>query len=197
MIWIIGGAVIFGIVCWQFISYNKYRSNYNEFNENAKNWHDKTVELTFDEVMKYSDLKPEKWTLAGDVIHYKIGQKNIIGEDKFYVYFGSYKDYVKYVQWWKDKKLRAKQEAEIKMGLEFCNLMKEDCKIIREKSQEEIRKATAESARLIKQAIESDADLNHNFKCLINDNGAIEIIRCDNKTKTMRLTHPEGSITCG
>lgn len=186
--------VVFAIICFIAFNYFKDWENYQGFKEATIKWHEKTVELTFDEVMKYSAIKPDKWDISGNLISYKIDKRNIIGESKFYVYFGSYKEYRKFIQWWENKKGREKQEAELLKGLEFCDLMKKDCQALKEESQEAIRKAAINSAKLIKQTIEGDAELNHTYKCVVNDDGTIEIIKYN--SKTTRLTTPEGSISC-
>ena len=192
---VLGVFVVFAIICFIAFNYFKDWENYQGFKEAATRWHDKSVELTFDEVMKYSVIKPDKWDINGSYISYEIGKKNIIGENNFYVYFGSYKEYRKFIQWWQNKKGREKQEAELLKGLEFCDLMKKDCQALKEESQEAIRKAAINSAKLIKQTIESDAELNHTYRCVVNDDGTIEIVKYNN-SKTARLTTPEGSISC-
>lgn len=192
---VLGVFVVFAIICFIAFNYFKDWENYQGFKEEATRWHDKTVELTFDEVMKYSVIKPDKWDISGSYISYEIGKKNIIGENNFYVYFGSYKEYRKFIQWWQNKKGREKQEAELLKSLEFCDLMKKDCQALKEESQEAIRKAAINSAKLIKQTIESDAELNHTYRCLVNDDGTVEIVKYNN-SKTVRLTTPEGSISC-
>lgn len=192
---ILGIFIVFAIICFIVFSYFKDWENYQGFKEEAIKWHEKTVELTFDEVMKYSAIKPDKWCVSGSSISYQIDKKNIIGESRFYVYFGSYKEYRKFIQWWTNKKTKAKQEAELLKGLEFCNLMREDCRALKEESQEAIRKAAINSAKLIKQTVESDAELKHIYKCVVNDDGTIELVKYD-CTKTAQLTTPEGSISC-
>lgn len=196
MFWIILGIFFaFAVGCFLVFNYFKEWDHYKTFNANAKVWHDKSVELTFDEVMKYSALKPEKWAIAKDSISYRIAKKNIIGENRFFVRFKTYKDYVNFIQWWEDKKDKLKREEELRIGLEFCDLMKEDCRALKEESQEKIRKAAINSAQLIKQTIEGDAELNHTYKCIVNDDGTVEIVKHE-LSKTARLTQPEGSITC-
>lgn len=193
---VLGIFIVFAIICFIVFSYFKDWENYQGFKEEAIKWHEKTVELTFDEVMKYSAIKPDKWCVSGSNISYQIDKKNIIGESRFYVYFGSYKEYRKFIQWWTNKKTKAKQEAELLKGLEFCNLMREDCRALKEESQEAIRKAAINSAKLIKQTVESDAELKHIYKCVVNDDGTIELVKYD-CTKTAQLSEqPEGSITC-
>lgn len=192
---VLGIFVVFAIICFIAFNYFKDWENYKGFKEEAIRWHDKTVELTFDEVMKYSAIKPDKWCVSGSSISYQIDKKNIIGESRFYVYFGSYKEYRKFIQWWTNKKTKAKQEAELLKGLEFCNLMREDCRALKEESQEAIRKAAINSAKLIKQTVESDAELKHIYKCVVNDDGTVELVKYD-CTKTAQLTTPEGSISC-
>lgn len=191
---VLGVFVVFAIICFTVFGYFKDWENYKGFKEQAIKWHEKTVELTFDEVMKYSAIKPDKWDISGNLISYKIDKRNIIGESKFYVYFNSYKEYRKFIQWWKNKKGKEKQEAELLKGLEFCDLMKEDCQALKEESQEAIRKAAINSAKLIKQTIESDAELNYTYRCLVNDDGTVEIVKYNGKTA--QLTTPEGSISC-
>lgn len=191
---VLGVFVVFAIICFTVFGYFKDWENYQGFKEQATRWHDKNVELTFDEVMKYSAIKPDKWDISGNLISYKIDKKNIVGESKFYVYFSSYKEYRKFIQWWKNKKGREKQEAELLKGLEFCDLMKEDCQVLKKESQEAIRKAAINSAKLIKQTIESDAELNYTYRCLVNDDGTVEIVKYNGKTA--QLTTPEGSISC-
>lgn len=192
---VLGIFVVFAIICFTVFSYFKDWENYQGFKEEAIKWHDKTVELTFDEVMKYSAIKPDKWCVSGSSISYQIDKKNIIGESRFYVYFGSYKEYRKFIQWWTNKKTKAKQEAELLKGLEFCDLMKEDCRALKEESQEAIRKAAINSAKLIKQTVENDAELKHIYKCVVNEDDTIELVKYD-CTKTAQLTTPEGSISC-
>lgn len=194
---VLGIFIVFAIICFTIFSYFKDWENYKGFKKQAIGWHDKTVELTFDEVMKYSAIKPDKWNISGNLISYKTGKRTRNGgEDNFYVYFNSYKEYRKFIQWWENKKNRAKQEAELLKGLEFCDLMKEDCKALKEESQEAIRKAAINSAKLIKQTVENDADLKHIYKCVVNDDGTIELVKYD-CTKTAQLSkQPEGSITC-
>lgn len=189
---VLGIFAVFAIICFTVFSYFKDWENYQDFKERAVEWHEKTIELTFDEVMKYSAIKPDKWNISGNLISYKTGKST---EDNFYVYFGSYKEYRKFIQWWRNKKNRAKQEEELLKSLEFCDLMKKDCQALKEKSQEAIRKAAINSAKLIKQTVENDADLKHIYKCVVNDDGTIELVKHD-CTKTAQLTTPEGSISC-
>lgn len=192
---VLGIFIVFAIICFTVFSYFKDWENYQGFKEEAIKWHEKTVELTFDEVMKYSAIKPDKWCVSGSSISYQIDKKNIIGESRFYVYFSSYKEYRKFIQWWTNKKIKAKQEDELLKGLEFCNLMREDCRALKEESQEAIRKAAINSAKLIKQTVENDAELKHIYKCVVNDDGTVELVKYD-CTKTAQLTTPEGSISC-
>lgn len=193
---VLGIFIVFAIICFIVFSYFKDWENYQGFKEEAIKWHEKTVELTFDEVMKYSAIKPDKWCVSGSNISYQIDKKNIIGESRFYVYFGSYKEYRKFIQWWTNKKIKAKQEAELLKGLEFCNLMREDCRALKEESQEAIRKAAINSAKLIKQTVENDAELKHIYKCVVNEDGTVELVKYD-CTKTVQLSEqPEGSISC-
>ena len=86
---VLGVFVVFAIICFIAFNYFKDWENYQGFKEQAIGWHEKTVELTFDEVMKYSAIKPDKWCVSGSSISYQIDKKNIIGESRFYVYFGS------------------------------------------------------------------------------------------------------------
>lgn len=192
---ILGIFIVFAIICFTVFSYFKDWENYKGFKEGAIKWHEKTVELTFDEVMKYSAIKPDKWCISNTSISYKIDKKNIVGESKFHVYFSSYKEYRKFIQWWENKKTKAKQEDELLKGLEFCKLMREDCQALKEESQEAIRKAAINSAKLIKQTVENDAELKHIYKCVVNDDGTVELVKY-NCTKTAQLTTPEGSISC-
>ena len=194
---VLGIFVIFAIICFIVFSYFKDWENYQGFKEAATKWHEKTVELTFDEVMKYSVIKSDKWNINGNSISYKTGKRTHNGgENNFYVYFGSYKEYRKFIQWWTNKKTKAKQEAELLKGLEFCNLMREDCRALKEESQEAIRKAAISSAQLIKQTVENDAELKHIYKCVVNKDGTVELVKYD-CTKTAQLSQqPEGSISC-
>lgn len=193
---ILGIIIIFAIILSIVSNYFKDWGNYKGFKEQAIGWHDKTISLTFDEVMKYSVIKPDKWCVSGNLISYKIDKKNIVGESKFYVYFDSYKEYRKFIQWWENKKNKAKQEEELLKSLEFCDLMKEDCQTLKKESKETIRKATINGAKLIKQTIENDADLKLIYKCVVNEDGTIELVKCD-CTKTALLSNqPEGSISC-
>lgn len=193
----LGIFIIFAIIFFIVFSYFKAWGDYQRFKKEAIGWHDKTVELTFDEVMKYSAIKPDKWCIGDISISYKTGKHTRNGgEDNFYVYFSSYKEYRKFIQWWENKKTKAIQEAELLKGLEFCDLMKKDCQALKEESQEAIRKATINSAKLIKQTVENDADLKLIYKCVVNKDGTIELVKCD-RTKTARLSEqPEGSISC-
>lgn len=193
---ILGIFIVFAIICYIVFSYFKDWENYKGFKEQTAGWHDKTVELTFDEVMKYSAIKPDKWCVTGNLISYKTGKRTHNGgENNFYVYFGSYKEYRKFIQWWTNKKTKAKQEDELLKGLEFCDLMKKDCQALKEESQEAIRKAAISSAQLIKQTVENDAELKHIYKCVVNKDGTVELVKYD-CTKTAQLTTPEGSISC-
>ena len=194
---VLGVFVVFAIICFIAFNYFKDWENYQGFKEQAIGWHEKTVELTFDEVMKYSVIKPDKWDINGNSISYKTGKRTRNGgENNFYVYFGSYKEYRKFIQWWTNKKTKAKQEAELLKGLEFCDLMTQDCQALKEESQEAIRKAAINSAKLIKQTVESDAELKHIYKCVVNEDGTIELVKYD-CTKTAQLSkQPEGSISC-
>lgn len=193
---VLGIFIVFAIICFTVFSYFKDWENYQGFKEQTVELHEKAIELTFDEVMKYSAIKPDKWNISGDFISYKTGKRTRNGgEDNFYVYFGSYKEYRKFIQWWRNKKNRAKQEEELLKSLEFCDLMKKDCQTLHEESQEAIRKAAINSAKLIKQTVENDADLKHIYKCVVNDDGTIELVKHD-CTKTAQLTTPEGSISC-
>ena len=190
---VLGIFIVFAIICFTVFSYFKDWENYQGFKEQTVELHEKAIELTFDEVMKYSAIKPDKWNISGNLISYKTGKST---EDNFYVYFGSYKEYRKFIQWWRNKKNRAKQEEELLKGLEFCDLMKKDCQTLHEESQEAIRKAAINSAKLIKQTVENDADLKHIYKCVANDDGTIELVKYD-CTKTAQLSkQPEGSISC-
>ena len=189
---VLGIFIVFAIICFTVFSYFKDWENYQGFKEQTVELHEKAIELTFDEVMKYSAIKPDKWNISGNLISYKTGKST---EDNFYVYFGSYKEYRKFIQWWRNKKNRAKQEEELLKSLEFCDLMKKDCQTLHEESQEAIRKAAINSAKLIKQTVENDADLKHIYKCVVNDDGTIELVKHD-CTKTAQLTTPEGSISC-
>lgn len=193
---VLGIFIVFAIICFTVFSYFKDWENYQGFKEEAIKWHEKTVELTFDEVMKYSVIKPDKWCVSGSSISYQIDKKNIIGESKFYVYFSSYKEYRKFIQWWTNKKTKAKQEAELLKGLEFCNLMREDCRALKEESQEAIRKAAISSAQLIKQTVENDAELKHIYKCVVNKDGTVELVKYDCTKMAQLSEQPEGSITC-
>ena len=193
----IGIFIVFAIICFTVFNYFKDWENYKGFTKEAIEWHNKTVELTFDEVMKYSAIKPDKWCIKRNFISYKTGKRTRNGgEDNFYVYFSSYKEYRKFIQWWENKKNRAKQEDELLKGLEFCDLMKEDCQALKEESQEAIRKAAISSAQLIKQTVENDAELKHIYKCAVNEDGTVELVKYD-CTKTAQLSkQPEGSISC-
>lgn len=194
---VLGIFIVFAIICFIVFSYFKNWEDYQRFKKEAIGWHDKTVELTFDEVMKYSAIKPDKWCVTGNLISYKTGKRTHNGgENNFYVYFGSYKEYRKFIQWWTNKKIKAKQEDELLKGLEFCDLMRKDCQALKEESQEAIRKAAINSAKLIKQTVESDAELKHIYKCVVNEDGTVELVKYD-CTKTAQLSEqPEGSITC-
>ena len=194
---VLGIFIVFAIICFTVFSYFKDWENYKDFTKEAIEWHNKTVELTFDEVMKYSAIKPDKWCIKRNFISYKTGKRTRNGgEDNFYVYFGSYKEYRKFIQWWENKKNRAKQEDELLKGLEFCDLMKKDCQALKEESQEAIRKAAISSAQLIKQTVENDAELKHIYKCVVNKDGTVELVKYD-CTKTAQLSkQPEGSISC-
>ena len=142
-------------------------------------------------------IKSDKWCVTGNSISYKTGKRTRNGgENNFYVYFSSYKEYRKFIQWWTNKKIKAKQEDELLKGLEFCKLMREDCQALKEESQEAIRKAAINSAKLIKQTVENDAELKHIYKCVVNKDGTVELVKYD-YTKTAQLSEqPEGSITC-
>ena len=194
---VLGIFIVFAIICFTVFNYFKDWENYKGFTKEAIEWHNKTVELTFDEVMKYSAIKPDKWCIKRNFISYKTGKRTRNGgEDNFYVYFSSYKEYRKFIQWWENKKNRAKQEDELLKGLEFCDLMKKDCQALHEENQEAIRKAAISSAQLIKQTVENDAELKHIYKCVVNDDGTIELVKYD-CTKTTQLSkQPEGSISC-
>lgn len=60
---VLGIFVVFAIICFIVFSYFKDWENYQGFKEGAIKWHEKTVELTFDEVMKYSVIKPDNGVL--------------------------------------------------------------------------------------------------------------------------------------
>ena len=194
---VLGIFIVFAIICFTVFNYFKDWENYKGFTKEAVEWHNKTVELTFDEVMKYSAIKPDKWCIKRNFISYKTGKRTRNGgEDNFYVYFSSYKEYRKFIQWWENKKNRAKQEDELLKGLEFCDLMKKDCQALHEESQEAIRKAAISSAQLIKQTVENDAELKHIYKCVVNKDGTVELVKYD-CTKTAQLSkEPEDSISC-
>lgn len=194
---VLGIFIIFAIICFTVFSYFKDWENYKDFKKQTIGWHEKTIELTFDEVMKYSAIKPDKWNVSGDLIFYKTGKRTPYEDEiNFYIYFGSYKEYRKFIQWWRNKKNREKQEDELLKSLEFCDLMKKDCQALHEESQEAIRKAAINSAKLIKQTVENDAELKHIYKCVVNDDGTIELVKYD-CTKTAQLSkQPEGSIPC-
>ena len=194
---VLGIFIVFAIICFIVFNYFKDWENYKGFTKEAVEWHNKTVELTFDEVMKYSAIKPDKWCIKRNFISYKTGKRTRNGgEDNFYVYFSSYKEYRKFIQWSENKQNRAKQEDELLKGLEFCDLMKEDCQALKEESQEAIRKAAISSAQLIKQTVENDAELKHIYKCVVNKDGTVELVKYD-CTKTAQLSkQPEGSISC-
>lgn len=193
---VLGIFIVFAIICFIVFDYFKDWENYKGFTKEAIEWHNKTVELTFDEVMKYSAIKPDKWCIKRNFISYKTGKRTRNGgEDNFYVYFSSYKEYRKFIQWWENKKNRAKQEDELLKGLEFCDLMKKDCQALHEESQEAIRKAAISSAQLIKQTVENDAELKHIYKCVVNKDGTVELVKYD-CTKTAQLSEQPGSISC-
>ena len=194
---VLGIFIVFAIICFTVFSYFKDWENYKGFTKEAIEWHNKTVELTFDEVMKYSAIKPDKWCIKRNFISYKTGKRTRNGgEDNFYVYFSSYKEYRKFIQWWENKKNRAKQEDELLKSLEFCDLMKKDCQALHEESQEAIHKAAISSAKIIKQTVENDAELKHIYKCVVNKDGTVELVKYD-CTKTAQLSEqPEGSISC-
>lgn len=194
---VLGIFIVFAIICFTVFSYFKDWENYQGFKERAVELHEKAIELTFDEVMKYSAIKPDKWNISGNLIFYKTNKRTSNGGvDDFYIYFGSYKEYRKFIQWWRNKKNRAKQEDELLKSIEFCDLMKKDCQALHEESQEAIRKAAINSAKLVKQTVENDADLKHIYKCVVNDDGTIELVKHD-CTKTVQLSkQPEGSISC-
>ena len=193
---VLGIFIVFAIICFTVFNYFKDWENYKGFTKEAIEWHNKTVELTFDEVMKYSAIKPDKWCIKRNFISYKTGKRTRNGgEDNFYVYFSSYKEYRKFIQWWENKKNRAKQEDELLKGLEFCDLMKKDCQALHEESQEAIRKAAISSAQLIKQTVENDAELKHIYKCVVNKDGTVELVKYD-CTKTTQLSKQPGSISC-
>ena len=194
---VLGIFIVFAIICFTVFNYFKDWENYKGFTKEAIEWHNKTVELTFDEVMKYSAIKPDKWCIKRNFISYKTGKRTRNGgEDNFYVQFGSYKEYRKFIQWWENKKNRAKQEDELLKGLEFCDLMKKDCQALKEESQEAIRKAAISSAQLIKQTVENDAELKHIYKCVVNDDGTVELVKYDCTKITQLSKQPEGSISC-
>ena len=194
---VLGIFIVFAIICFIVFNYFKDWENYKGFTKEAVEWHNKTVELTFDEVMKYSAIKPDKWCIKRNFISYKTGKRTRNGgEDNFYVYFGSYKEYRKFIQWWENKKNRAKQEDELLKGLEFCDLMKEDCQALKEESQEAIRKAAINSAKLIKQTVENDAELKHIYKCVVNKDGTVELVKYDCTKTAQRSKQPESSISC-
>lgn len=133
---VLGIFIVFAIICFTIFSYFKDWENYKDFKDSTVGQHDKTVELTFDEVMKYSAIKPDKWNISGNLISYKTGKRTRNGgEDNFYVYFSSYKEYRKFIQWWENKKNRAKQEDELLKGLEFCDLMKKIVRHSRKKAK--------------------------------------------------------------
>ena len=97
---VLGIFIVFAIICFIVFSYFKDWENYQGFKKQTIGWHEKTIELTFDEVMKYSAIKPDKWNISGDIISYKTGKRTRNGgEDNFYVYFSSYKEYRKFIQW--------------------------------------------------------------------------------------------------
>ena len=194
---VLGIFIVFAIICFTVFNYFKDWENYKGFTKEAIEWHNKTVELTFDEVMKYSAIKPDKWCIKRNFISYKTGKRTRNGgEDNFYVYFSSYKEYRKFIQWWENKKNRAKQEDELLKGLEFCDLMKEDCQALKEESQEAIRKAAISSAQLIKQTVENDAELKHIYKCVVNKDGTVELVKYDCNKIAQLSEQPEGSISC-
>lgn len=193
---VLGIFIVFAIICFTVFNYFKDWENYKGFTKEAIEWHNKTVELTFDEVMKYSAIKPDKWCIKRNFISYKTGKRTRNGgEDNFYVYFSSYKEYRKFIQWWENKKNRAKQEDELLKSLEFCDLMKKDCQALHEESQEAIHKAAINSAKIIKQTVENDAELKHIYKCAVNEDGTVELIKYD-CTKTAQLSEQPGSISC-
>ena len=194
---VLGIFIVFAIICFTVFNYFKDWENYKGFTKEAIEWHNKTVELTFDEVMKYSAIKPDKWCIKRNFISYKTGKRTRNGgEDNFYVYFSSYKEYRKFIQWWENKKNRAKQEDELLKGLEFCDLMKKDCQALKEESQEAIRKAAISSAQLIKQTVENDAELKHIYTSVVNKDGTVELVKYD-CTKIAQLSkEPEDSISC-
>ena len=104
---VLGIFIVFTIICFIIFSYFKDWESYQGFKEQATRWHEKNVELTFDEIMKYCVIKPDKWNISGNLISYKTGKRTPYGgEINFYIYFGSYKEYRKFIQWWKNKKNR-------------------------------------------------------------------------------------------
>lgn len=80
---VLGIFVVFAIICFTVFSYFKDWENYQGFKEEAIKWHEKTVELTFDEVMKYSAIKPDKWCINGSSISYQIDKKILLAKANF------------------------------------------------------------------------------------------------------------------
>lgn len=158
---ILGIFIVFTIICFIVFSYFKDWENYKGFKEQAIGWHEKTVELTFDEVMKYSAIKPDKWCITGNLISYKTGKRTRNGgENNFYVYFSSYKEYRKFIQWWENKKIRAKQEDELLKGLEFCDLMKKIVKHSKKKAKKQFVKRRLVVPSLLSKQLKMMLNLN-------------------------------------
>lgn len=195
--WIIG--IVIGIIALLFILtkvYDHWKNldAYMNTLTEAKSYGRKHTTLTFDEFKKYYAVNPDKWEFNYIWVRY-ITEKKMNQMEYMYIVFPKYKEYKKYREWFEAREEREANEKQLMTDLEFVEYMKRDCNELKAKSSQQVKEACANSMELIKQAVAEDKDINDQFSVRFNEDGSIELVR-KGKTKTTRLTTPEGSISC-
>ncbi len=195
--WIIG--IVIGIIVLLFIltKVYDYWTNFNTYMRTlteAKSYGRKHTTLTFDNFKKYYAVNPDKWEFNYIWVRY-ITEKKMNQMEYMYIVFPKYKEYKKYREWFEAREERKANEKQLMTDLEFVEYMKRDCNELKAKSSQQVKEACANSMELIKQAVAEDKDINDQFSVRFNEDGSIELVR-KGKTKTTRLTTPEGSISC-
>lgn len=195
--WIIG--IVIGVIALLFILtkvYDHWKNldAYMNTLTEAESYGRKHTTLTFDEFKKYYSVNPDKWEFNYIHIRY-ITEKKMNQVEYMYIVFPKYKEYRKYNEWFEAYKKREANEKQLMTDLEFVEYMKRDCNELKAKSSQQVKEACANSMELIKQAVAEDKDINDQFSVRFNEDGSIELVR-KGKTKTTRLTTPEGSISC-
>ena len=195
--WIIG--IVIGFIALLFILTKVYDhwTNLNTYMRTlteAGSYERKHTVLTFDEFKKYYAVNPDKWEFNYIWVRY-ITEKKMNQVEYMYIVFPKYKEYKRYREWFEAREEREANEKQLMTDLEFVEYMKRDCNELKAKSSQQVKEAYANSVELIKQAVAEDKDINDQFSVRFNEDGSIELVR-KGKTKTTRLTTPEGSISC-